>query len=234
MVTMAEYEKDLPVEVAFPPLQIDYPLARVIAEAGLKQLHIAETEKYAHVTYFFNGGQEKVHPGEDRLLIPSPQVVAYDQKPAMSAREITSRVNEVIKEGAYDFIVVNYANADMVGHTGNLQATVEAIEVLDRVLGDLVETVLSYDGVILVTADHGNAENMYNAQTGEIDKEHTNNPVPLFIIGQAYSGKSVLAGLTGTDLSHVTPVGVLSDVAPSILKIMGLKKSAEMTGHSLL
>lgn len=233
-VTMGEYEKDLPVEIAFPPLSIDYPLARVIAEAGLKQLHIAETEKYAHVTYFFNGGQEKVYENEDRSLIPSPQVVSYDQKPAMSAREITSRVSEAIKESKYDFIVINYANADMVGHTGNMNATVEAVEVLDKVVGDLVETVLSYDGVILITADHGNAETLVNPQTGEIDKEHSNNPVPLFIIGQAYAGKSIIAGQIGTDLSHITPVGVLADIAPTILKIMGLKKPAEMTGSSLL
>ncbi len=234
LVTMAEYEKDLPVEVAYPPLQIEFPLARVIAEAGLKQFHIAETEKYAHVTYFFNGGQEKVYPGEDRALIPSPQVNSYDQKPAMSAREITARVNEVIKEGPYDFIVVNYANADMVGHTGNIEATIAAIEVLDSLVGEIVDTALSYDGVVLVTADHGNAESMYNIQNGEIDKEHTNNSVPLFVIGQAYAGKSVLAGLTGTDLSHVVPVGVLADIAPTILKIMGLKKPAEMTGNSLI
>ncbi len=234
MVTMTEYEKDLPVTVAFPPLSIDMPLARVISEAGLKQFHIAETEKYAHVTYFFNGGSEKIYTGEDRVLIPSPQVTSYDQKPAMSARELTSRVTQVIKEGTYDFIVVNFANPDMVGHTGNIQATVEAIEILDQEIGEIVETVLSYDGVALVTADHGNAERMYDLQTGEIDKEHTNNPVPLFIIGKDFAGKSVLAGMAGTDLSRVTPVGVLSDVPPTILKIMGIKKPPVMSGSSLI
>jgi len=234
MVTMTEYETDLPVNVAFPPLQITMPLARVLSEAGLKQLHIAETEKYAHVTYFFNGGQETNFEGEDRALIPSPAVSSYDQKPAMSAREITARVTQAIKESKYDFIVINFANADMVGHTGNIQATMEAVEVLDQSVGEIVDATLSYDGVILITADHGNAESMYDLQTGVIDKEHTNSPVPLFIIGQQYAGKSVLSGVSGTDLSHVTPVGVLADVAPTILKIAGLKKPPEMTGSSLI
>jgi 2,3-bisphosphoglycerate-independent phosphoglycerate mutase len=234
MVTMTEYEKDLPVTVAFPPLVIEMPLARVLSEAGLKQLHIAETEKYAHVTYFFNGGQEKIYEGEDRLLIPSPQVTSYDQKPAMSARELTSKINQAVKEGQYDFIVANYANPDMVGHTGNIQATIEAIEILDQLIGELVDTVLSYNGLVLITADHGNAENLYDLQSGEINKEHSNNPVPFFIIGDDFAGKSVLAGNVGTELSHVTPVGVLADVPPTILKIMGIKKPPEMTGSSLI
>ena len=234
MTTMTDYEKDLPVNVAFPPLKVEKPLASVISEAGLKQLHIAETEKYAHVTYFFNGGQEKVFEGEDRILIPSPQVTSYDQKPAMSAREITAKVTQYIKEGLYDFIVINYANPDMVGHTGNIQATVECIEILDGLVGEIVDTTLSYDGVVLLTSDHGNAELMYDLQTGEIDKENSNRFVPFFIIGQQFAGKSVLSGVVGSDLSHITPVGVLSDITPTILKIMGLKKPPEMTGSSLI
>ncbi|MFA5127261.1 MAG: 2,3-bisphosphoglycerate-independent phosphoglycerate mutase [Patescibacteria group bacterium] len=234
MVTMTEYEKDLPVKVAFPPLTIDTPLARVISEAGLKQLHIAETEKYAHVTYFFNGGQEQIYPGEDRILVPSPQVASYDQKPDMSAREITSKVSQAIKEGKYDFIVINFANPDMVAHTGNIQATVQAIETLDQLAGEIVDTTLSYEGVVLITADHGNAEGLFDLQTGEIDKEHSSNPVPLFIVGKDFTGKSVLAGMTSTDLSRITPVGVLADVAPTILKIMGLKKPPQMTGSPLI
>jgi 2,3-bisphosphoglycerate-independent phosphoglycerate mutase len=234
MVTMTQYEKDLPVSVAYPPLVIDEPMSKIISEAGLKQLHIAETEKYAHVTYFFNGGKETVYEGEDRMLVPSPQVNSYDKKPAMSSREISAKIIQSVKEGLYDFIVVNYANPDMVGHTGNMEATVEAIEILDQLIGEVVDTVLSYDGVVLITADHGNAEHMYDLQTGEIEKEHTNSSVPLFIIGQAYVGKSALTGVVGSDLSHVTPVGVLSDVAPTILKIMGLKKPPVMTGSSLI
>ena len=233
-VTMTEYEKDLPAKVAFPTQELDMPLARVISEAGLKQLHLGETEKYAHVTYFFNGGNEKVYLDEDRVLVPSPHLSSYDQRPGMSAREVTNKVVQSIKEGTYDFMVVNFANADMVGHTGNFAATVEAIEILDRCVGEVVDTALSYNGVVLVTADHGNAESKYNLQTGIINKEHTNNPVPLFIVGQMYAGKSVLPGLAGTDLSQITPVGVLADVAPTILKIMGLKKPDTMTGGSLI
>jgi len=234
LVTMTEYEKDLPVTVAFPPLSIDYPLARVISEAGLKQLHIAETEKYAHVTYFFNGGNEKIFEGEERALVPSPSVTSYDQKPAMSAREISNKVTQSIKEGHFDFIVINFANPDMVGHTGNITATVEAIEILDQLVGEIVDTTLSYDGVALITSDHGNAEAKYDLQTGVVQKEHTNNPVPLFIIGKEFIGKSVLSGMSGSDLSHVTPVGVLADIAPTVLKIMGLKKPPQMSGSSLV
>lgn len=234
MITMTQYEKDLPVTVAFPPLDIAMPLARVLSEAGLKQLHIAETEKYAHVTYFFNGGKETVYEGEDRVLVPSPQVTSYDQKPAMSARELSSRINQAIKESQYDFIVANFANPDMVGHTGNMQATIEAIEILDQLIGEIVDTTLSYGGLVIITADHGNAEKLYDLQSGEINKEHSNNPVPLFIIGDEFAGKSVLSGNVGIDLSHVTPVGVLADVPPTILKIMGIKKPPEMTGSSLI
>jgi 2,3-bisphosphoglycerate-independent phosphoglycerate mutase len=234
MVSMTEYEKDLPVSIAFPPVVIKTPLAKVIADAGLKQLHVAETEKYAHVTYFFNGSSEKIFEGEDRVLVPSPHVPSYDQKPAMSAREINNKLLQKIKEGTYDFIVVNYANADMVGHTGNLSATIEAVEILDKLISEVVDTTLSYNGVVLITADHGNAESLYNLQTGEIVKEHSNNPVPLFIVGQQFAGKSILPGLSSTDLSQITPVGVLADVAPTILKIIGLKKPVEMTGSSLI
>ena len=234
MITMTEYQKDIPVKVAFEDEKIVMPLARIISDAGLKQLHVAETEKYAHVTYFFNGGNEKIYEGEERILIPSPHVSSYDQKPAMSAREVTSRTVQAIKEGLNDFIVINYANADMVGHTGNLQKTIEAIEILDNLVGEVVDTVLSYDGVVLITSDHGNAEEMYNLQTGEINKEHTNNSVPLFIIGQEYAGKSVITGMSGTDLSQITPVGVLADIVPTILKIMGIKKPKEIIGNSLI
>ncbi len=234
MITMTEYENDLPVETAFKNIAIEMPLAKIISQAGLKQAHIAETEKYAHVTYFFNGGNEEINNGEERILIPSVHVSSYDQKPAMSSREITNRTVQIIKESLYDFIVINFANADMVGHTGNLEKTIEAIEILDNLIGEIVDTVLSYDGVVLITSDHGNAEEMYNLQTGEINKEHTNNSVPLFIIGQEYAGKSVLTGLSGTDLSQVTPVGVLSDIAPTILKILGVKKPKEITGSSLI
>lgn len=233
-VTMTEYEKDMPVEVAFPPEQVMTPLAKVISDAGLTQLHIAETEKYAHVTYFFNGGQEARYPGEDHILIPSVKVSSFEQKPAMSAREICARVIAEIRESKYDFIVINLANADMVGHTGNLIATIEAIEIIDNVLGQIIETVRAYDGAVFITADHGNAESMFNLQTGAIDKMHSNNPVPFIVIGKAWEGKNVSFGVRGTDLSTATSAGILPDVTATLLKVMGLKKSEEMVGTSLI
>ena len=233
-VTMTEYEADLPVAVAFPPEKVETPLARVMSDAGLTQLHIAETEKYAHVTYFFNGGQEAKYKNEDHVLIPSVKVASYDTKPAMSTREITSRTISEIRESKYDFIVINFASADMVGHTGNLAATIEAIEILDDAIGQIVETVLAYDGAVLITADHGNAETMFNLQTGVIDKMHTSNPVPFIIIGKPWRGKNVVAGVRGIDLSTASAAGILPDVTATILKIMGLKKPDEMIGTPLI
>ncbi|MFA6304976.1 MAG: 2,3-bisphosphoglycerate-independent phosphoglycerate mutase [Patescibacteria group bacterium] len=232
-VAMTEYEKDLPMDVAFPPELIASPLAKVISEAGLKQLHIAETEKYAHVTFFFNGGQEVSFTNEDRAIISSPSVPSYDQKPAMSAYEITSRVLKEIDEDKYDFIVLNFANPDMVAHSGNLSATIKAVEIVDDLCGQIVAKVLAKGGVSLITADHGNAEELYNLQTGEINKEHSASPVPLFIIGKEFAGKIAVSAI-GKDLSQVTPAGVLADVAPTILKIMGLKRPDEMTGRPLI
>ncbi|MBP9749040.1 2,3-bisphosphoglycerate-independent phosphoglycerate mutase, partial [Patescibacteria group bacterium] len=175
VVTMTEYEKDLPVLVAYPPEVIRVCLAKVIADAGLKQLHIAETEKYAHVTFFLNGTVEEPFPKEDRVIIPSPRVSSYDQKPEMSARELTARVVKEVAAGSYDFIVLNFANGDMVAHTGNLPATIEAATVVDDCLGKIAEAVLAKDGVLFITADHGNAEELTNLQTGEMDKEHSTN-----------------------------------------------------------
>lgn len=233
-ITMTEYEKDLPVEVAFEPEIVNTPLAKVISDAGLTQLHIAETEKYAHVTYFFNGGKEVAYEGEDHVLVPSVKVPSYDKKPAMSTREITARVISEVRELKYDFIIMNFANADMVGHTGNLQATIEGIEILDNSIGQIVDTVLSYDGAVLITADHGNAEAMFNLQTGQIVKMHSNNPVPFIIVGKSWEDKNVAIGVPGTDLSKATSAGILSDVTATILKIMGLKKPDEMIGISLI
>jgi 2,3-bisphosphoglycerate-independent phosphoglycerate mutase len=233
-VSMTEYEKDLPLQVAFAPEVVESPVAKVISDAGLAQLHIAETEKYAHVTYFFNGGQEKMFPKEDHVLIPSLKVASYDQKPAMSAREITTRVISEIREVKYDFIVVNFANADMVAHTGNLAATIEAVEVLDDCIGKIVEVVLSYEGAVMITADHGNAEGLFNLQTGVIDKEHSNNPVPCIMIGRAWEHKNIVGGVVGTDLSQAVSSGVLADIGPTVLKVLGLKKPPEMTGAPLI
>ncbi|MDP2586724.1 MAG: 2,3-bisphosphoglycerate-independent phosphoglycerate mutase [Candidatus Komeilibacteria bacterium] len=230
---MTEFEKDLPIDVAFPPELVNAPLAKVIADAGLKQLHIAETEKYAHVTFFFNGGQEAAFANEERAIVPSPQVSSYDKKPEMSAREITNRVLKEIDADNYDFMVMNFANPDMVGHSGNLPATIKSVEIVDELIGQIVARVLAKNGVALITADHGNAEEVFNLQTGEINKEHSSNPVPLFIIGNEFKGK-VAAHAHGNDLSQMSSAGVLADVAPTILKIMGLKRPDEMTGRPLI
>lgn len=235
-VTFIEYEKDLPVEVAFSKEKIDFPLARILSEKGLTQLHIAETEKYAHVTFFFNGGKEEPFPGEDDVLIPSPRVTTYAEVPEMSASQVAKRTVEAIASDKYEFIVVNFANPDMVGHTGDLEATCKAIEAVDKCLGKVVEAVLFKEGVVLVTADHGNAEELINLQTGEIDKEHSTNPVPLIIIGIERIEEMRMGPKREKvpDLSLITPVGVLADVTATILKIMQIPQSQEMTGRPLI
>lgn len=233
--TMMEYESGLDVEVAYPSEEIPTCLAKVWSEHDLKQLHIAETEKYAHVTFFFNGMLEKEYRGEERILIPSPKVATYDLKPEMSARTITKRVIEEIESGKHDGIIINYANPDMVGHTGKIKPTVEAIEVVDECLAKLEAAVTAAGGVLVITADHGNAEEVQNLETGEIDKEHATNPVPLIICGKQYEGQ-VNAELQELewDLSLLQPAGILADVAPTVLKIMGIRQPAGMTGQSLL
>jgi len=219
-VAMTEYEKDLPLEVAFPPEIINEPLAKVIADAGLKQLHIAETEKYAHVTFFFNGGREQELAGEERILVPSPRVASYADKPEMSAKEITKKLIEAIMADKYDFIVVNYANGDMVGHTGNLKATIKACEIIDGCIRQLTEVILGKNGVALITADHGNAEQMVNPETGLADPEHTRNPVPFIYFGQ--------------ERLKIRQGGILADIAPTVLVLLTLRPPTEMTGRTLL
>jgi len=234
-VCMTEYDKNLPALVAFPPELITNPLAKVISDAGLKQLHIAETEKYAHVTFFLNGGLEKEFKDEDRILVPSPRIQSYDKKPEMSAKEITSKVIKKINSEIYDFIVINFANPDMVGHTGNINATIKAIEVVDKCVKKIVDNVLAKNGALIVTADHGNAESMIDMQTGSIDKEHTTYPAPFIVVSNDLEGKN--AGKEdniSNDLSILTPAGILADVAPTVLKLMALEKPAEMTGQSLI
>ncbi len=233
--TMMEYEKDLPVSVVFPPENVEQPLAEVLADANLKQLHIAETEKYAHVTFFFNGLKDVVYPGEDDVVIPSPKVSSYDQQPEMSAGKVTTRAIKEIKSDKYDFILLNFANPDMVAHTGNLEATIKALEFLDTCVGQIVDLVLAKEGVVFITADHGNCEEMINLQTGEVLKDHSTNPVPFLMIGKQWEGQT--AGLpegVGADLSLVPPGAMLSDVAPTILKVMEIEQPAVMTGAALL
>ncbi len=232
VATMTEYEKNLPgVQAAFPQLEISSPLGRVLALAGKTQLHIAESEKYAHVTYFFNGGTEKPFQGEDRILVPSVAVPHFDDQPEMKAPEITARILERL--GEYDFILANYANADMVGHTGNFDAAVKAIEALDGAIGGLMPAVLEKGGALSGTGGHGNAEQKIHPHSGEPITEHTANPVPLYLVGKQFE-----RGSDRTPQEIITakkePSGILTDVAPTILELLQLPQPPEMTGKSLL
>jgi 2,3-bisphosphoglycerate-independent phosphoglycerate mutase len=199
---------------------LDETFGEVIAKAGLKQLRIAETEKYAHVTFFFNGGRETVFPGEERILVPSPKVATYDRQPEMAAPEVTGKLVAAIESGRFDVIVLNYANADMVGHTGRLDAAVKAVETIDKCLGRVAAAVEKAGGTLVVTADHGNAEMMRDPETGEPHTAHTLNPVPFLVVNPP--GDVALAD------------GRLADVAPTLLDLLGLPKPAAMTGHSLI
>lgn len=230
-VTMTEYEKNIASEVAYKPERIVWPLARVISERGLKQLHIAETEKYAHVTYFFNGGNETAYPGETRSLVPSLSISNFAKKPEMSVEEIANRMVMEISRGVNDFIVGNFANADMVGHTGDLEATIKAVEAVDTNLARVINAVLTYNGALLITADHGNAEEKINPLTGETLTEHTSNPVPLW-----YVNPKNKTNKNQTEIMNEqgTIKGLLADIAPTILEIMEIPKPEDMTGRSLL
>lgn len=208
------------METLFPPIEVKNSLGEIVSAKGLKQLRIAETEKYAHVTFFFNGGEETVFEGENRILIPSPDVKTYDLKPEMSAPEVTDNLVEAINSGSYDLIVVNYANPDMVGHTGILSAAMAAVEAVDTAIGRVKDAVLAQDGAMLITADHGNVELMLNDQTGAPHTAHTNWDVPLIMVSNEQ----------GLALNH----GKLADVAPTVLHLMGVKQPDEMTGHSLI
>ncbi|NQV22356.1 MAG: 2,3-bisphosphoglycerate-independent phosphoglycerate mutase, partial [Rhodospirillales bacterium] len=225
---MVEYSTALNPYIAalFPPETVDRSLGEVVATAGLKQLRIAETEKYAHVTFFFNGGSEAVFPGEDRILVPSPKVATYDLQPEMSAGELTDSLVEAIAAAKYDFIVVNYANPDMVGHTGIFPAALKAVETVDICLGRLLDAVERAGGVLLITADHGNIEHMKDQSSGQPHTAHTTNGVPAILAtepGLSSAGDSVIS------LSN----GRLSDVAPTLLYFLGLDQPREMTGQNL-
>ena len=233
--TMTEYEEGLPVEVIFPKEEIKMSLPKILSQKGYKQLHIAETEKYAHVTFFFSGGTEDPFDGEDRIVIPSPKVAAYSEKPEMSAKKVTEDLMKEIMSEKHDFIVVNYANPDMVSHTGEIKETVQSIEYTDKMLGDVVNLILSKGGQAMIVADHGNAEELVNLQTGERDKEHSTNPVPCLVVGKQFEGKTIEdVKLVGNDLSLVQPIGLLSDVAPTILKMMNIDIPDEMSGRPLI
>lgn len=221
-VGMSNYEKGFPYKQAFPPENITMPIGRVISDNGMRQLRISESEKFPHVTYFVNGRNQTQYPGEDRIEVPSPKDVAtYDKKPEMSTPKVVEILLEKANEGIYDVIMCNLANPDMVSHTGVLDATVEAMEILDKYVGQLAAYVLQNKGALVITADHGNAEEMINLQDGAVDTKHSTNPVPLIIIKE---------GLQARELSF----GILADVAPTVLSLLGIPKPVEMTGRNLL
>ncbi|MGA9099512.1 MAG: 2,3-bisphosphoglycerate-independent phosphoglycerate mutase [Methanotrichaceae archaeon] len=219
---MTQYDATIDAPVAFPTQNLTETLGEVISKHGLHQLRIAETEKYAHVTYFFNGGKEEPNPNEDRILIPSPKVATYDLLPEMSAYEVTDAVMERIKGGAYDLIVMNYANPDMVGHTGIFDAAVKAVETVDNCVGRVVDQILAQGGGVLLTADHGNAEKMIDEVTGQPHTAHTTNPVPFVLI------------LNDGIKHELRNDGILADVAPTALELLKLPKPNAMTGKSLI
>lgn len=227
-VTFTQYDPSLPVKVAFEPQNFNNILGEVVSRHGLRQLRTAETEKYAHVTYFFNGGLEEPFPGEDRELVPSPMVLTYDKKPAMSAEKVTEGAIAAIEKRIYSMIILNYANPDMVGHTGQIEATVEALETVDRCLGRLLEAIIRAGGTALITADHGNAEQMWDENHNPWTA-HTTNPVPFILV----EGEGRKIPGHGTDVS-LRDDGRLADVAPTILDILQLPIPEEMTGRSLI
>ncbi|WP_133136976.1 2,3-bisphosphoglycerate-independent phosphoglycerate mutase [Legionella rowbothamii] len=219
-VSMTQYDKNLATTSAFPPIHLNNTLGEVIAAHGLRQLRIAETEKYAHVTFFFNGGQEQVFNNEERILIPSPKVATYNLQPEMSAPQLTDRLVEAINNRAYDVIICNYANADMVGHSGDFAATIRAIECLDHCMHRVWKALEQQGGQLLITADHGNAEEMFDESTHQAHTAHTSEPVPLVYVGDHWH-------FTRTE-------GNLTDIAPTILALLGITPPAEMSGHQLL
>ena len=218
-VCMTQYLDNLPAEVAYPPEQLTGLLGQVLSENGLSQLRIAETEKYAHVTFFFNGGEEEPFDGEQRLLVPSPNVATYDLQPEMSIGKLSTELDKAIRSGSFDVIICNVANPDMVGHTGIMTAAIAAVEAVDQCLGVVLKAIQSTDGELIVTADHGNIEQMKDLQSGQSHTAHTTNPVPLVYCGRK---AKALAG------------GALKDIAPTILYLLGLPQPAEMTGRPLL
>lgn len=218
--TMTQYEEGLDVHIAYPPESIENTLGQVIAKNGMTQLRIAETEKYAHVTFFFNGGVEEPYEGEDRILVPSPKVATYDLQPEMSAIEVTDKVVEAIKSGKYDFIILNYANGDMVGHTGVIEAAVKAVETVDTCVGRFVEAIREVGGEVCITADHGNADQMVDPESGAPFTAHTTNPVPFIVVSDR--------------VGWIASEGALCDIAPTLLTLAGMEIPSEMTGKSMV
>jgi 2,3-bisphosphoglycerate-independent phosphoglycerate mutase len=220
--SMTEYRADFPFPVLFGPIPLDEVFGEVMEKLGMSQLRIAETEKYAHVTFFLNGGREQAFAGEERILVPSPKVATYDLQPEMSAPAVTDRVVDALSRQQHDAVVVNFANTDMVGHTGKLDAAIRAVESVDASIGRIMDAVLARGGAMIVTADHGNCELMVDPVTGEPHTAHTTYPVPFHLVSERHRGVLLKGG------------GRLCDVVPTLLKVMGIEKSRFMTGVSLV
>lgn len=233
-VSLWNRSKSISIKVAFPKEEINNSLAQIISEEDLKQLHIAETEKYINITYYFNGLKEEHFKDEDWKLISSPPVSSYIEKPGMSAKEIKDKVIKATNSEEYNFIALNFANPDMLGHTGDFKATQKAVEILDKYIGEIKDVVLAKDGVLFIAGSHGNAEEVLSRQSGQIKKSHTVNPVPFLIVSDFYEGKTAGVDVPGGDLSLIKPVGSLIDVAPTILKIMNIEQPKEMKGRPLI
>jgi 2,3-bisphosphoglycerate-independent phosphoglycerate mutase len=222
-VSMTQYDATFEnIHVAYSPQTLKNTLGEVLSKNNKKQFRIAETEKYAHVTFFFNGGVETPNGGEDRFLIPSPKVATYDLQPEMSAYEVTDKAVELIESRAYDVMIMNYANCDMVGHSGILTAAQDAVRAVDACLNRVVSAILEVGGSVLITADHGNADEMIDPETGGAFTAHTTNPVPCILVSEKYKN------------AHLRTGGILADLAPTILQIMGIKQPEEMTGSTLI
>lgn len=219
LVTFSNYEDDLPVPVAFPQHIVQEPIAELLSKRDKRQFHTAETEKYAHVTYFFNGGREEPFPGEERALVPSPPVATYDLQPEMSALEVTAQLEQRLRQRTDDFVIVNYANCDMVGHTGIIPAAIKAAETVDLCVGRIFAVVSEVGGLMVVTADHGNAEQMIDYETGQPHTAHTTNPVPFILLNKEF---------------RIRETGRLADVTPTLLEIMGIPQPDCMTGRSMI
>jgi 2,3-bisphosphoglycerate-independent phosphoglycerate mutase len=221
LISMTKYDGDVELKIAFAAQTLDSILSQILSEQGKKFLKIAETEKYPHVTYFFNGGQETAYDGEIRVMIPSPKVATYDLQPEMSAPAVAAKCAEYIRKRELDVVILNFANPDMVGHTGVIPAAVKAIEAVDSGVGTVMSAVDDVGGRAIITADHGNAETMIEPETGEVHTAHTTNPVPLLYYDR-------------TNSPRLRPGGILADIAPTMLQVMGLPIPTEMTGRSLL
>jgi len=231
IVTMTQYDKSFDVPVAFPPEKIETCLGKVLSDKGKIQLRIAETQKYPHITYFFNGMREEPFKNEYRILIPSRAIARQDEHPEMMAYEITQRVVESISEGVFDFILINYANPDIIAHTGNYEACLQVVKIIDEQIDKLVKTALEYNAILIITSDHGNIERLFDPLTGLPETQHDPNPVPIYLVAKEFRRPRNEVEIQKAEKESI---GILADVAPTILELMGIPKPKEMTGQSLL